>query len=174
MIVASALKKKKRRRTDGRRMGEWEGEEVRKWSKLGKWMTFRRRGATKGCKNVEEGSNAHSLFRSLPTDPLLSSVGNVAIAVFVHDVFRRIPPAFVEVAPFRLRYHSPLKMRRSGKRDWPKRRPPRNGSSRECRGISPMVLRGLNSITAPLHIAAAPCPSIHPKASVLMGGWDYL
>ena len=166
MIVASALKKKKRRRTDGQRMGEWEGEEVRKWSKLGKWMTFRRRGVTKGCKNVEEGSNAHSLLRSLPTDPLLSSVGNVAIAVFVHDVFRRIPPAFVEVAPFRLRYHSPLKMRRSGKRDWPKRRPPRNGSSRECRGISPWSSAALTRLQ--LHCTLLQLlvhPSIQRRAS---------
>ena len=51
MIVASE---------DGRMGG---GEEVRKWSKLGKWMAFKRRGVTKGCKNrSEEGETPIHFF----------------------------------------------------------------------------------------------------------------
>ena len=40
-----------------------EGEQVRKWSKLGKWMREKEReGVTKGCKNVEERRNALPLL----------------------------------------------------------------------------------------------------------------
>ena len=166
MIVASAVSHwrvegdgggRQRWRTGGRR-GTW-CEQVRKWSKLGKW----RRGVTKGCKNgVQEGKGGRKEREATPTHfftitkklsscksrlyYLVLDCSNVIILVCVRPhflkrcvlsaldpllvMFRQIPPEFVEVVRFRLWSLSSFDEEESNEG---------RGREGEChRGISPL------------------------------------